>query len=412
MPPARLAYLTGRYVAPSHTFVVREVAALRELGTEVDTFSIWRSAPDQLLTDSDRAEAARTFDVLPLRPLEVVRSQVAALSASPRAYARLAKRAVRMAAPGLRGRLLGASWAVEALILWRQLRRRGIRHVHAHLNGTAPAVAMLATAFANDLDGSRDHTWSLTVHGPNEFYDVDREALPEKVRSADFAVCISDFARSQLMAFVGEDHWEKLHVVHCGVDPGAYEPAAGSGGDGPLSLLSVGRLTQVKGQAVLIEGLADLRRRSIDAKLTIVGDGPKRADLELMAQRLGVNDSVSFTGAIGQDEVVRHYRAADLYVHGSFAEGIPVVLMEAMAHGLAVVVAGVMGIPELVRDGENGVLVRPGRSDEVAEAIERLAADPGLRARMGEAGRSAVEEEFDVRANAALLQDLFARYAR
>jgi glycosyltransferase involved in cell wall biosynthesis len=414
MSPTRVAYLAGHYVTPSHTFIVREVRALRGLGVEVETFSIWPSAPHQLLSEGDRAEAAATFSILPLRPGETIRSQLAALRASPRAYAGLVTRALGLAPAGLRGRLLAASWTVEALILWRQMRRRGITHVHAHLNGTGPAVALLRTEFANHVDGSRGaHSWSLTVHGPTEFYEVTGEALPEKVRSASFAVCISDFGRSQLMAFVDEEHWSKLHVVHCGVDPNSHAPraAGGPGGARALRLLAVGRLTRIKGQALLLEALAMLHERGVAAQLTVVGDGPKRAGLERLAQSLGVAAHVHFTGAVGQEAIARHYDASDVFVHASFAEGIPVVLMEAMAHRLPVVAASVMGTSELVQDGENGLLVRPGRPDELAAAVERLAADRELRRRLGEAGCRTVESGFSVAASAVQLRDLLARYA-
>jgi glycosyltransferase involved in cell wall biosynthesis len=409
--PTRIAYLVGRYPKISHTFILREVQALRELGIEIDTFSIWPTPPDELLTDADRAEAERTFSILPVRSGHLVRSHLAALAASPAAYLRLAAHAVRTARPGLRGKFLALTWLAETPMLWRELRRRGITHVHAHLVGTAPTVAMLCTEFANRVDTSRKHTWSLTVHGPSEFYDVLNQAVAEKVRNADFAVAISDFGRSQLMGLVGEEHWRKLHVVHCGVIPSAYDPVRQDGRPGPLRVVTVGRLAPVKGHALLLEAVRELQGRGTDVRLTIIGDGPKRAELERHANGLGVSGQVTFTGAVGQDEISGHYGNADLYVHASFAEGLPVVLMEAMAHGLPVVAAGVMGVREIVIDGDNGLVVRPGRVDELVAAIERLAGEPDQRRRMGEAGRGIIEREFDVRASAALLRELFTRYA-
>jgi glycosyltransferase involved in cell wall biosynthesis len=410
-PRTRVAYLTSHYPTVSHTFILREVRALRELDVDVDTFSIWRSPPHQVLSSADREEAARTFSLLPLRAHRLIASQLAALAASPAAYARLVARALRLARPGMRGLMLAASWVVEAPILWRELRRRGVRHVHAHLNGTGPAVAMLATEFANAAAPGQAHTWSLTVHGPAEFYEVRNDGLPDKVRSATFAVCISDFGRSQVMAFVPEDHWRKVHVVHCGVLPDAYAPGTPRGGAGPLRLLSVGRLAQVKGHGVLLEAMAGLRERGVDTRLTVVGDGPKRDALERLARGMGLGGVVNFTGSVGQDEIAGHYAAADVFAHASFAEGIPVVLMEAMAHRLPVVATRVMGVGELVRDGENGLLVRPGRADLFADALARLAADPELRERMGAEGERTVRAEFDVRASAERMRELFERHA-
>jgi glycosyltransferase involved in cell wall biosynthesis len=410
-PRTRVAYLTSHYPTVSHTFILREVRALRALGVEVDTFSIWTSPPYQVLSSADREEAARTFSLLPLRPLRLIRGHAAALAASPRAYARLVRGALGLARPGLRGLMLAGSWVVEVPMLWRELRRRGIRHVHAHLPGTGPAVAMLATEFANDAAPGERHTWSLTVHGPAEFYEVHNDGLPQKLRRATFAVAISDFGRSQLMAFVPEEHWSKLHVVHCGVDPDAYEGGGPPRDDGALRLLDVSRLSQVKGHGVLLESVALLRARGIDARLTVVGNGPKREPLERLAGDLGLADAVEFTGSVGQDEITAYFRNADAFAHASFAEGIPVVLMEAMVHRLPVVATRVMGVGELVRDGENGLLVRPGRPDLFADALERVARDPELRERMGAEGERTVRAEFDVRASAERMRELFERHA-
>jgi colanic acid/amylovoran biosynthesis glycosyltransferase len=166
----RLAYLIGRYPAISHTFILREVQALRERGLDVHTFSIWRTDRSQLLAPEDREEAARTFSVLPRRPLRVVAAHAAALARSPAACLATLRMAVGLGVPGVRGRLLALSWYVEAITLWRAMARRRIRHVHAHLNGTAPAVALLIAGFAR---ATRERwTWSMTVHGPAEFYDV------------------------------------------------------------------------------------------------------------------------------------------------------------------------------------------------------------------------------------------------
>jgi len=269
---------------------------------------------------------------------------------------------------------------------------------------------MLATEFANRAAGD-DHTWSMTVHGPAEFYDVEGESLPAKVRDSAFAVCISDFARSQLMAFTEEEHWDKLHIVHCGVDPDAFAPVERAGRDGPLELLCVGRLTQIKGQAVLLEALARLVADGVDVRLSVIGDGPRRQALERIAAERGLAGRVHFAGAVGQDEIGGYYDRADVFVLSSFAEGVPVVLMEAMASGLPVVAPAIMGVGELVRDGVNGTLVRPGRVDEFAAAIAGLASDARGRRELGAAARSTVRAEFDIARSATQLAGLFERYA-
>ena len=410
----RVAYLVGRYPGISHTFIQREIVALRALGVEVATFSIWRTPRHELLSEEDRREYDRTRVLLP-PPVSAGLSALRHAGTSPHALVELSRHAVRLGPPGARRWLLAASWILEAQLLWDALRRTKIRHIHAHLGGTAPTVAMLAAELGNAAAPGERWTWSATVHGPDEFADVVRERLREKVEAASFVVAVSDFARSQLMSLVDESLWSKLHVVHCGVDPDVYTPvdgvAAHRDDDRPLQVLTVGRLSSAKGHGILLEAIAGVAHDGVPVRATIVGDGPRRAQLERRADELSVRDVVSFTGAVGQDELPRYFADADVFCLPSFAEGVPVVLMEAMATGKPVVTTAVNGIPELVADGTHGLVVRPGRADLVAAALRRLAADPALRRQMGRAARARVLEEFDVRHEAARLRELFADVA-
>jgi colanic acid/amylovoran biosynthesis glycosyltransferase len=407
----RVAYLTGRYPAISHTFILREVEALRQLGVEVETFSVWRTQESELLAAADREAWASTMALLPLHPRLLAAVAVAARHSS--ALAAATREAVALSQPGWRGRMLAVSWVLEAVLVWHACRRGRIRHVHAHLGGTAPAVALLVAALGTAVDGEGAWTWSFTVHGPAELYDVVRERLAVKVRRATFVVAISDFARSQLLALVDEDQWDKVHVVHCGVDPAVFAPSATSEAqrDAAMRILCIGRLTRIKGQAVLLEAVRQLRERGVMLQATFVGDGPKRLDYERLARELGIEDCVTFTGAVGQDAILAEFAVADVFCISSFAEGVPVVLMEAMAMGKPVVASRIMGIAELVEDTVSGRLVAPARPDLLAEALERLAGDAALRERMGMAGRRKVLAEFDVTREAARLAELLSRYA-
>ena len=249
------------------------------------------------------------------------------------------------------------------------------------------------------------------MHGPTEFLDVEAHRLPQKAKDAAFVACISDYARSQLMALTDPGRWDRLHIVHCGIHPGESPPAERLRGDSPPALLSVGQLLARKGHAVLIEALAELAAEGVEVDTTIVGAGPERERLEDMAQSLGVAVRVRFTGALGQDELPALYERADVFCLASFAEGVPVVLMEAMAHGVPVVATRIAGIPELVADGETGFLVAPGRAADLTTAIRRLIEDPLLAARLAAAGRKKVEAEFDQSQSAAQLRDLFEAVA-
>ncbi len=337
--------------------------------------------------------------------------------ASPLQYVRNLFASSKFAEPGLRGRLLPLLWAMQAIVLWQRCREAGIEHIHVHFAGAPPAVAGLATRFAR---GSRraggPRSWSATVHGPVEFLD---RRLGVKLADAARVVCISDFARSQVMTQVGESDWDKLEVVRCGLDVTKFAArrngagaAAEEPGKRPIRLLCVGRLISLKGQAILLDATAELLARGLDVRLTVVGDGPKREELVSHCGELGLSDRVEWAGAVGQDEISGHYAAADIFCLPSFAEGVPTVLMEAMLSETPVVSTRIAGVPELVEDGVNGMLIPPGRSDLLVRAIEGLALDPALRRRLGVAGRSKVEAEFDAARSTRQLAEVFQAYGR
>lgn len=402
----RVAYVVPHYPTVSHRFILQEVTRLRELGVEVATFSVRRAPADEVLTEQDRREFASTYAILPPRAGDLLRAQLAALC-RPRRYLAALRVAFAVRAPGLRGALWQLFYLAEAAILWHRCEALGIRHLHAQFASNATDAALLAATL-----GGPGWSFSFALHGPVEFYDLTLFRLGEKIRRADLVVCISDFARSQACALVDEGDWPKIRVVHLGTDVRRFAPPPEQDRpQGPLRIVTVGRLVPVKAQALLIEAAAELQRRNVDVHVTIVGGGPRRQALERLAARLGVADRCSFTGALGHDNVLERYAEADLFCLPSFGEGIPVVLMEAMAMGLPVVTTRIAGIPELVEDGESGFLVTPGRTDQLVQAIERLAGDPGLRRRMGQAGRGKVTADFNLDDSARALERLFGGLA-
>ncbi len=403
-------YVTSHYPAVSHTFVLREVMGLRAAGHSVETVSVHRTAPDQLLAEVDRREAARTWSLLPLDPAAFARSHLRAAVRHPRAYLGTLGFAVSVAPPGARARLWQLLYFAEAVHLWDHARRQGTRHLHAHLTNVAADICWLAARFGRLAEPGRGWWWSFTMHGPTELFEVERFNLARKVPNADLVVCISDFARSQLMYLSKPQDWSKLTVVHCGADLARYravEPAAHDG----LAMLGVGRLVPQKGFHVLVDALGLLVEQGHDARLVLVGSGPEEEQLRRRAAQLGVADRLVLAGAVGQDEMPSYYAGTDVFCLPSFAEGVPVVLMEAMATGRPVVASAVAGIPELVEDGTCGYLVPPGNAGALAGAVASLAASPEVARKFGEAGRDRVERDFDSRANAAQLAGLFEEVA-
>ncbi len=407
----RIGYLCSAYPAVSHTFVLREVEALRELGAEIETFTIHRAEPEQLLSEADREAFRTTFAILPPRWPRLARAHLRLALRAPLAYLATLALALRLSPRSLRGPLWQVFYFGEAVLLWDQCRRQGIRHLHVHFANVAADVALLASHIGSSLEPARPWSWSFTMHGPTEFYDVPRFRLAQKVRLASFVVCISEFARSQLMMLTEPGDWPKLRVIHVGLPVEQFSPARAAEAapcrDSRARILCIGRLVAEKGHAVLLEATTLLAARGCDVEVVLAGTGPERSRLEGAAADLGIADRVQFLGAVGQDELCSHYARASAFCLASFAEGVPVVLMEAMAMELPVVSTRITGIPELIEHGREGLLVTPGRPDELANALAKLLAEAALARELGERGREKVLRAFSAEASAAALYATF-----
>ena len=309
--------------------------------------------------------------------------------------------------PWLRGRLWALFYFAEAIGLRHHCRSRGIRHIHAvQFADGAGDVALLAA------HGSRHWAFSVSIHGPGELYEVTRYGLREKVRRAAFTAVPSEFTRSQLMALVENEYAQRINTVRMGVEPERFPPQPGSDrrGDG-VRVLCLARLVRHKGHAILLRALANLAGAGLRLPTVLAGEGPERARIEELRDRLGLADLVEVRGVVGQDEVAALYAECDIFCLPTLAETVGVVSMEAMATGRPVVSSGLMGVPELIENGVSGLLVTPGREDELAVALRRLAEDPALRERLGAAGRTRVCERFDSRREAKRLSELLVRAA-
>lgn len=400
-PTPALAYLTSQYPMLSMIFVLREIVQLRRSGFRIETASI--SAPDraaEAMTVEEREEAARTYPLKSHGFGGAFGGHLSALTAQPAGYLRGWALAFRLARLDVRRLAYNFAYLTEALMVGRWMREKKLRHLHVHLGSQPATVGM----FVKRIFG---FGLSMTVHGPDEFYDARGQYLSEKVDAADFVCCISDYARSQLMRLSPYEQWPKLVVCRLGVDPQIFRPAEQRDAPAPFRVLCVGRLTPAKGQHLLVDAVARLGAEGRDVHLHVVGAGVDRESLERQTARASAGRWVTFEGAVNQDGIRSFYAQADCFCIPSFAEGIPIVLMEAMAMAIPCVTTHITGIPELIRGGVDGLLVAPSDLDGLVDALRSLIDDPTLRRRLGASGRQRVIERYDLAANVGVLAQTF-----
>jgi len=397
-----VAYLTGHYPKVSHTFIQREVLALRKQGMDIHTCSI-RRADAKDINHDQTDELANTFFVLEAAksPARLFGALAHAVKHHPGGLVRALRLAWSTRAPGAKAALWQMFYFLEAVVLARHLESIGTRHLHNHFVDGSCTVAMLTS----EISGI---PFSFTLHGPTELFEPAVWRLDEKIARAAFSVFISHFARSQGMLFSDPTHWDRMHIVHCGIEPERYGTKRDTAQPGK-GVLFIGRLAAVKGVAILLEAFARVLDTHPDAHLTLVGDGPERSDLEARTRAAGIDGKVTFTGYLGQDDVAATLDAADLLVLPSFAEGVPVVLMEAMASRIPVIASRVAGVQELVEDGVSGFALPPGDTDTLISTLNNILSDPARRAQMGQAGSIKVQENFNIEHEASRLGALFRR---
>ena len=367
-PALRLVYLLSQYPAVSHTFFLNEIRELRKLNFTIETASINRpDRPHSSMPATEVEEAEKTFYIKSKGAAWAVFVAAKTLLRRPRVFTRGLAAALRLGRWDLNATLYAIFYFAEALILGEWMRSRSLRHLHIHFCGPVATVGLLASA-------AWGFQYSLTVHGPDEFHNVEKFYLRQKVEHANFILCISNFCRSQLMRIAPPEHWDKMHVVRLGVDPHVFFPMRHDcEQERSLEILCVGRLFPSKGQLILLRACDLLLAQGYSLRVRLVGAGPDRKLLEAFAADKRI--PVVFEGARNHEETRQLLGRADIFALASFAEGVPVALMEAMAMEVPCVSTCIAGIPELIRDGLDGLLVPASSADALASAIQRLIED-------------------------------------
>jgi glycosyltransferase involved in cell wall biosynthesis len=377
----KIAYLINAYPKVSHSFIRREIHALERQGLEVTRIAL-RGWDGPLPDEEDQRERERTLYVLRGGLRSLLLPLVRALLLSPRRLFATVWLAATMARGTDRPLAYHLVYVAEACRILGWLRSARIERLHAHFGTNSAEVAMLV----HSLGGP---PYSFTVHGPEEF--MRALGLPEKIRRASLVIAISSFCRSQLYLSTPYQDWHKIRIVRCGLEEAFHSNLASTPAAPAARLVCVGRLCEAKGQALLIQAAARLAGRNIDFQLVFAGDGPLRATLEALIDHLRLRDRVRITGWISSTQVREELLASRAMVLPSFAEGLPVVIMEAMALRRPVLTTYVAGIPELVTHRETGWMFPAGSVEELALAMEECLLCPDEEiARMGEAAHRRV----------------------
>jgi len=396
----RVAYVVNQYPRSTHTFIRTEIRALEAEGHEVRRFSMRATvAPSDL---ADRDELALTRSILGKGLLPLFAALAWTWLAHPVRTLRALVLAMRVARRADRGLLVHLAYLAEASVLLRWT--RDVDWVHAHFGNNSATVAMLL----HELGGPG---FSFTVHGTAEFDRPETLSLEDKIGRAGFAVAVSDFGRAQMYRWVPPALWSRIHVVHCAVgqDFLAVPPTAPPA---DRRLVCVARLGAEKGHLVLLEAAARLASRGERFQLTLVGDGPMRPAVEAFIQRSGLSNHVRLAGWLSPGEVREEILRSRCLVQPSFAEGLPVSILEAFALGRPVIATAIAGIPEIVKDGRDGWLVPASNVEELTRCMaEALSADPLDLERMGRDGALRVAQHYDAQGQARRLAEFFAQYA-
>jgi colanic acid/amylovoran biosynthesis glycosyltransferase len=399
--PVKVGYVMSRFPKLTETFVLNEIRAVERLGMRTEVYPLLRER--QAVVHAEAAPYVERARFQPMLSMPVIKANLETMLDRPGAYFSIWSDVLRATWGSLNFFFGAAAILPKSVWMAREMEQDGIGHVHAHF-ANHPAVAAFAVHRLTGIP------FSFTAHGSD--LHVDRRMLPEKVKAASFVIAISNFNKSMIVDECLGRHADKVHVVHCGVDPewfGERRPAAGRSG---FEIICVASFEPVKGHQYLIRACEQLVARGIDFRCHLVGDGPRRGEIERQIAQAGVGNVVVLHGAKTRLEVARIVARSDAAVLASAPtrsgkrEGIPVALMEAMSAGLPVVASRTGGIPELVDHERNGFLVPPAEPDALANALERLAVDLALRERLGRAGRETILREFDQQRCAASLVSL------
>lgn len=406
----RIAYVMTHYPYPSQTFLMEEIAGVQGEQFEIIPIVINPVGENDLMTAEHHHEHARTVYVKGLSKGKILSALGRWWVRHPLRMARLSFDVARSGGLDLKLVAWRSFHLIEGLLVWDYCARHDVRHIHAQFGGLPAAVAMYAAEVGRSVARRPNVTWSYTVHGFHDFVNEHEIRLDVKTHSASFVVGISDFTTSQLMRIADPSDWPKIAVVRCGIALDRFPARQPLAPTDVRTIVTVGRLSAEKGHIVLLQAMRLLADEGLRLQLRLIGSGPYQPEIETEIERLKLTDSVKLLGMRSPSDVSDELRRADAFCLPSFAEGVPISIMEAMAMGVPVISTSVGGIPELLTNGVTGWCVSPGRVDQLATAL-RDATTYGANVDAILAGaRQRIETLHDATHTALNMRELFARH--
>jgi colanic acid/amylovoran biosynthesis glycosyltransferase len=405
--PLRIAYILGTFPQLTQTFVTREIFWIRSFGVEVQVFSL--SRPKSPPVDEQVTELLPFVRYSPILSISVLAAQIYFLVRSPRRYLRALAKVVRFTyrEPVILFRALMNF--PKSVYFARQMHEFGVDHVHAHF----VTLAAISASVVSELLGV---TYSIHAHAVGLF-QRNLQDVCRQLEDASRVITISSYHRAYIADMSHNLAADEIDVVYCSLETERFRPNPRLNGDGPVRLLSVGRLIEKKGFEYLIDACALLVNSGFEMQCRIAGAGPLQKALQARIDHHGLQGQVTLLGAVEQDHILELYQESDAFVLACVVgkdgnrDGLPVVLVEAMSCGLPVISTPVAGITDLIQPEETGVLVEQRDSVALAEAMKGLIVDENRRKQLGKRARQKVEADFQIQQNAARLATIFGHVA-
>jgi glycosyltransferase involved in cell wall biosynthesis len=381
----KIAYFTSEYPKRSHTFIRREIEAIEQMGLPLTILSIRKPSKSEILCKQDQDDYDRTWSILPIAVAPLIGIHLKSFLFSPVKYIKALFLAIRHRLPGIKSFLYSIFYFIEAIVLANKLAKNGIKHVHVHFANVGSTITFIASKYA-------DFTWSMTLHGTADYEYPHGVLLGEKIRNTLFTACISNFGKAQALRTVNHSYWDKIFVYRCGIHIETL-PNRESPSKEVLTIICIARMSSEKGLMGFITACNDLKGcRNI--RVVLIGDGPDRDEIEAEIDKNSLRDIIKTTGYVSEEDVLKYLANSDILAVPSLMEGIPVVLMEAMAMGVSVVAPRLSGIPELIEDNKEGLLYTPADWNDFRDKLDSVINNSELRISLQSKAKDKVINEF------------------